>query len=48
MIGFLVFVDDKIEMLFLRSKYFNQAIWSALISKTISDYHLKYVELNKR
>ncbi|ECW8954593.1 GNAT family N-acetyltransferase [Campylobacter lari] len=47
MIGFLAFVDDKIEMLFLRSKYFNKGIGTALISKAVNNYHLKYVEVNK-
>lgn len=47
MIGFLAFVDDKIEMLFLSSKYFNKGIDTTLISKDINDYHLKYVEVNK-
>ncbi|EAI4441576.1 GNAT family N-acetyltransferase [Campylobacter lari] len=47
MIGFLAFVDDKIEMLFLSSKYFNKGIDTTLISKAINDYHLKYVEVNK-
>ncbi|OCX43673.1 hypothetical protein A7X81_02810 [Campylobacter ornithocola] len=47
MIGFLAFEDEKIEMLFLKSKYFNQGIGTALMSKAVNDYHLKYVEVNK-
>ncbi|MBF7042321.1 GNAT family N-acetyltransferase [Campylobacter volucris] len=47
MIGFLAFDEKKIEMLFLKSQYFNQGIGSALMSKALNEYDLKFVEVNK-
>lgn len=47
MIGFLAFDEKKIEMLFLKSQYFNQGICSALMSKALNEYGLKFVEVNK-
>lgn len=40
MIGFFAFDEKKIEMLFLKSQYFNQGIGSALISKALNEYGL--------
>lgn len=47
MIGFLAFDEKKIEMLFLKSQYFNQGIGSALMSKALNEYGLKFVKVNK-
>lgn len=47
-IGFAGIADDKLEMLFLSPDYFQQGIGYKMISTTIQDYQIKYVDVNKQ